>query len=156
MGIVCSHYGNSYVPTLGTTCFPYGNKLFPLSLLLWNYLITNALILIEFHSCPYLLPKICFGDGWVTAQKGSRHHLKLYKSAAYLPRWRLKAFLYLLLMHVCMLLTHVNKLYLFLSLLSKRIFVSTFQLSDFTRSKDTEHCLRVSGFRLQIPVLFVP
>ena len=113
MGIVCSHYGNSYVPSLGTTCFPYGNKLFPLSLLLWNYLITNALILIEFHFCPYLLPKICFGDGWVTAQKGSRHHLKLYKSAAYLPRWRLKPFLYLLLMHVCMLLTHVNKLYSF-------------------------------------------
>ena len=113
MGIVCSHYGNSYVPTLGTTCFPYGNKLFPLSLLLWNSLITNVLILIEAHFCPYLLPKKFFGDGWVMAQKGSRHHLKLYKSATYLPRWRLKSILYLLLMHVCMLLTLVNKRYSF-------------------------------------------
>ena len=86
MGIVCSHYGNSYVPTLGTVCFPYGNKLFPLSLLLWNYLITNVLVLMEAHFCPYFYPKSLFGDGWVTAQKGSRHHLKLYKSVAYLPR----------------------------------------------------------------------
>ena len=86
MGIVCSHYGNSYVPTLGTTCFPYGNKLFPLYLLLWNYLITNVLILIIAYFCPYFYPKSLFGDGWVTAQKGSRHHLNLYKSATYLPR----------------------------------------------------------------------
>jgi len=155
MGIVCSHYGNSYVPTLGTTCFPYGNKLFPLSLLLWNYLITNALILIEFHFCPYLLPKICFGDGWVTAQKGSRHHLKLYKSEAYLPRWRLKPFLYLLLMHVCMLLTHVNKLYSF-CLYSQNGYSSVLSSSQSLLGVKSEHCLRVSGFRLQIPVLFVP
>ena len=86
MGIVCSHYGNSYVPTLGTTCFPYGNKLFPLSLLLRNYLIANVLVLIEAHFCPYFYPKSLFGDGWVTAQNGSRHHLKLYKSETYLPR----------------------------------------------------------------------
>ena len=113
MGIVCSHYGNSYVPTLGITCFPYGNKLFPLSLLLWNYLITNVLVLIEAHFCPYFYTNSLFGDGWVMAQKGSCHRLKLYKSVAYLPRWRLKPFLYLLLMHVFMLLTLVNKLYSF-------------------------------------------
>jgi hypothetical protein len=75
MGIVCSHHGNYYIPPFGTTCFPYGNKLFPLSLPLWNCLIINVLSLVKAHFYPYLLPKSRFGDGWVTAQKGSRHHL---------------------------------------------------------------------------------
>jgi hypothetical protein len=39
-------------------------------------MIINALSLVKARFCPYLLPKSRFGDGWVTAQKGSRHHLR--------------------------------------------------------------------------------